>query len=273
MAETNQKKMKKIFVCGKGGSGKTTITSLLAKTLAGSGVKTIVVDGDGSNPLGIPAMLEIEKIPCPLIDFFGGIEKVKCPVDNLKPLTRIDDNACIIEKPLSLKEISNYTVQKGALTFLRSGKISQAGGGCTGPMGKIIQDLTIEGQGIILIDAEAGTEIFGRGIPKYADGVILIIDPTIESFAIAKNVNEFCKAMNIANLWLILNKISDKDTESIVRQEIKKKGKIESKIIGVLRCHPELVKAGLGKAKIGECQGALKEIKEIIKIIKRKKVI
>ena len=271
MAETNQKKMRKIFVCGKGGSGKTTITSLLAKTFAGSGVKTIVVDGDGSNPLGIPAMLEIEKIPCPLIDFFGGIEKVKCPVDNPKPLTRIDDNASIIEKPLTLKEISNYTVQKGALIFLRSGKISQAGGGCTGPMGKIIRDLTIEEQGIILIDAEAGTEIFGRGIPKYADGVILIIDPTIESFAIAKNVNEFCETMNIGNLWLVLNKISDRKTEDIMREEMKRIGKIESKIIGVLRCHPELVKVGLGRVRIDECKGALKEIKEITEIIKRKK--
>lgn len=39
----------KIAVCGKGGSGKSTITTLLAKKLAKMGKKVLVIDSDESN--------------------------------------------------------------------------------------------------------------------------------------------------------------------------------------------------------------------------------
>ena len=39
----------KIAVCGKGGSGKSTVTTLLAKELAGRNKKVLVIDSDESN--------------------------------------------------------------------------------------------------------------------------------------------------------------------------------------------------------------------------------
>ena len=39
----------KVAVCGKGGSGKSTVTTLLAKELAGRGRKVLVIDSDESN--------------------------------------------------------------------------------------------------------------------------------------------------------------------------------------------------------------------------------
>ena len=39
----------KITVCGKGGCGKSTVTSLLAKALARRGKETLVIDSDESN--------------------------------------------------------------------------------------------------------------------------------------------------------------------------------------------------------------------------------
>jgi len=263
MERTSEKIMKKVFICGKGGSGKTTITCLIARVLAGE-MKTMVVDGDGSNPRGISAMLGIEKLPPPLIGFFGGTEKVGCPVDVPGPLTRIGDDTPIIEHPLTLKEISKYIVRAGNIVFARSGKITGLGGGCTGPMGKVIRDLAIKGEGVVLVDSEAGTEFFGRRIPENADGVILIIDPTFESVTIAQYVNQFCQEMNIKKLWFILNKI--RTTENIVRREL---GKIEDKVVGVLHCHPELETAGLGRTRVEQCEGAFQEIKKIAKKIKR----
>ena len=39
----------KIAVCGKGGCGKSTVTSLLAKALARRGKEILVIDSDESN--------------------------------------------------------------------------------------------------------------------------------------------------------------------------------------------------------------------------------
>ena len=42
----------KISVCGKGGSGKSTVVSLLALQSAARGIQTLVVDADESNADG-----------------------------------------------------------------------------------------------------------------------------------------------------------------------------------------------------------------------------
>lgn len=49
----------KITVCGKGGCGKSTVTTLLAKELARMGKKVLVVDSDESN-FGLHRQLGVE---------------------------------------------------------------------------------------------------------------------------------------------------------------------------------------------------------------------
>jgi CO dehydrogenase maturation factor len=60
----------KIVVCGKGGSGKSTIATLLAKSMANSGYKVLVIDSDESN-YGLHRQLGM-KLPEDFINYFGG---------------------------------------------------------------------------------------------------------------------------------------------------------------------------------------------------------
>ena len=88
----------------------------------------MVLDGDASNPEGLVRLLfglGIEGEPKPLIEFFGGIDTVTCPVDDPSPLTRINDLVSIPEKKIDLfKEISaEYYLQKEKTTLLQAGKI------------------------------------------------------------------------------------------------------------------------------------------------------
>src|SRR4030042_1443438 len=68
--------MKKIAVCGKGGSGKSVVTTLLAFALRDRGMRVLVVDSDDSNP-GLHRMLGFQEVPDPLIEFMGGKGKVE----------------------------------------------------------------------------------------------------------------------------------------------------------------------------------------------------
>ena len=92
---------KRILVCGKGGSGKSTIVALMADVLQKREYETLVLDGDASNPEGLIRLmfgLGVNNEPKPLLEFFGGINVVTCPVDDPSPLTRTDDLVPVPEK-------------------------------------------------------------------------------------------------------------------------------------------------------------------------------
>jgi CO dehydrogenase maturation factor len=69
----------KISVCGKGGSGKSTIVTLLANEARAGGYRVPVVDSDESNS-GLFLMLGFDHAPVPLMELVGG---KKSPKQNL----------------------------------------------------------------------------------------------------------------------------------------------------------------------------------------------
>ena len=49
----NKLKNKRILICGKGGCGKSSVVSLLGRSIAKKGYRTILLDADASNPGGL----------------------------------------------------------------------------------------------------------------------------------------------------------------------------------------------------------------------------
>ena len=74
----------KIAVCGKGGCGKSTVTTLLAKCLAARGKEVLVIDSDESN-YGLHRQLGME-VPGDFTGYFGGNEGL--PASLLQPESR-----------------------------------------------------------------------------------------------------------------------------------------------------------------------------------------
>ena len=70
MCDKEKSEKMKIVVCGKGGSGKSTIAALLAKSMANSGYKVLVIDSDESN-YGLHRQLGL-KLPEDFMNYFGG---------------------------------------------------------------------------------------------------------------------------------------------------------------------------------------------------------
>jgi CO dehydrogenase maturation factor len=235
---------KRILVCGKGGSGKSSIVSLMANMLSSKGYKVMVLDGDASNPGGLARLMFGDKIgPKPLIQFFGGRAKVECPVDNPAPLTRIGDMISIAENNLDLTEIpEEYFLEKEGTLLFQVGKIERSCEGCDGPMSKVTRDFILKGDHITLIDVEAGIEHFGRGVEQHVDIVLVVTDPTYESFLIAEKVSNFSREMGKEQVWAILNKVQSEEMQSVMQEELKNK-KVNT--IGTVLYDSEIIKAGL----------------------------
>jgi len=256
---------KRILVCGKGGSGKSTMVALMATALQRKTYEVMVLDGDASNPEGLVRLLfglGVEGEPKPLIEFFGGIDVVTCPVDDPSSLTRSNDSKPVPENRIDLyKEIPpEYYLQNGSMALLQAGKIETYGQGCDGPLEKVVKDFMIEGDAVNLIDMKAGIEHFGRRVPDRMDIVLGVLDSTLESVSIAKRMAEFCQEAGIKNFWLILNKTGSDEVESLLMEKLVN---LHDKVIGSIPYDQELIKAGLSGNALGECK-ALEDIEHIV---------
>lgn len=260
-------KCKRILVCGKGGSGKSTIVSLLGRSLLKNRYSVILLDADASNPGGLLRMFPDENnTPEPLIEFFGGREKVTCPSDDPSPLTRINNNVALKDIAIELTEIpEKYSYKEKNLNLFQIGKIKEACEGCDGPMSKIARDFIVNGDFVTLIDIEAGIEHFGRGVEQNVDIILVIVDPTFESFVIAEIITKMSLYLGKKNVFAILNKIDTKETDMIIRSSLKKRG---VEYLGSISLDKEIQNAELMGKSIPQCK-AENQISEIVKKLEK----
>ncbi len=218
----------KIFVSGKGGSGKSTVSALLAKELANRDKKVLVVDNDESN-FGLHTLLGLD-LPEDFMDRFGGRDEVF-------------DKAEEIREGMGFDDLPNkYLSQGGNLNLLAIGKISEYGEGCACPMnvlsGKFLRKLSLDVGEVLVVDMDAGVEHFGRKVEEGADVILVVVDPTRESIKLSQKITDF--AVDIDKpVYYVLNKM-DGESEEIVTNELD-----EDRILGVIPREEDLYKAGL----------------------------
>lgn len=238
---------KRILVCGKGGSGKSTLVALMATSLLHRGYEVLVLDGDASNPEGLVRLLfggGVEAEPRPLIDFFGGIDVVTCPVDDPAPLTRIGDTRPVPEYRVDLeRELpAEYFLADRRLRLLQAGKIAEYGQGCDGPVEKVVRDFMVQGEAAQLIDTKAGVEHFGRRIPDRVDLLVTVLDLTLESVSIAARVARFCEAAGIDRLFFVVNKVGAPEATALFLDKLGPEGE---RVIGYVPFDPRVQEASL----------------------------
>ncbi|MBF7084328.1 nitrogenase reductase [Desulfallas sp. Bu1-1] len=234
--------MPKIMICGRGGSGKSTLVALLAKVLAERG-KVLVVDTDESN-LGLHKMLGLSTPVMTLMGCLGGKpavrEKLLASIQQ-----KSDENAGFFEDGLSLASLPpECTGGEWPLRFLRIGKIERSMEGCACPMGAVarsfLKQLRVDQDEWVLVDTEAGVEHFGRGVVEGVDLVVMVVDPSHEAILLADRAKALAAEAG-KDFVVVLNKI-DAATEPFLRQELATKGIL---VRGAFGFAPEITKANL----------------------------
>ncbi len=201
----------KIIICGKGGSGKSTISALIANGLAKTGFNVLLIDADESNT-GLHRLMG-ESSPLILMDDLGGKKKFKQKLN--KPFGF--DSGIFSKQTISLKDIPSQCNSKtDGIKLLSIGKIHSSGEGCACPMGilskMILSKLVIGDKEIVLIDSSAGIEHFGRGIDEKCDLIINVVDPSFESFLLSKKITAMATEAE-TEICYILNKMDDRVTK------------------------------------------------------------
>ncbi|MGM0385302.1 MAG: hypothetical protein ACQERF_04880 [Actinomycetota bacterium] len=244
----------RLLVCGKGGSGKSTFLALMATVLGARGYDVVVLDGDASNPEGLVRLLfglGVEDEPTPVVEYFGGVDRVTCPVDDPSPLTRVGETVAVPDRPLDLeRELApDYHLDTGNLHLYVVGKIEEYGQGCDGPLEKVVRDFVVAGPSVTLIDEKAGVEHFGRRIPDRVDLILGVLDCTRESVSIARRMMDFAADTGKDNVWFILNKVESPEMSDQMRELL---GSLADRVIAEVPHVMELAEAALSGVPVGE---------------------
>jgi CO dehydrogenase maturation factor len=198
----------KVLICGKGGSGKSTISALLAKTMSQRGYQVLVVDSDESN-YGLHRQLGLE-LPNYLMDYFGGKKEL---ISKMMAAYPKGEKVELFDKMWTINDIpSEYISQKNGIKLLAIGKIHDFGEGCACPMGSLsrmfLDNLQANGKDMVIVDTEAGIEHFGRGVEQGCDVILAVLDPSYESLQLSHKIDEISKNIG-KTLYFVLNRMND----------------------------------------------------------------
>jgi CO dehydrogenase maturation factor len=209
----------KIGVSGKGGVGKTTITSLLATVLARQGKTVLAVDADPAQNLGLGLgfppevynkIAPVAELKDLISDRTGTNPKVPTGFFTVNP--KVDD---IPEK---------YWAEHNGVRLLLIGTIKAAGAGCACPENTLLKNLMhhliVERDETVLLDMEAGLEHLGRGTTGSMDALLVVVEPGQKSLRLAGQIDRLAAELGIKKVLFIGNKIRDKTDQAAILQAV-----------------------------------------------------
>ena len=234
--------VRKIAISGKGGVGKSSIVTLMANVFREKDYRVLVLDTDESNP-GLYRMFGFSKEPKPLMTLLSRFSEGKSE-PNTEWITREEIGTDDIP--------SEYVLSSDGLRFLSVGKIEDPFQGCACSMADVTRDLigklVVKDREVVLVDMEAGIESFGRGVERSVDTVLVVVEPSFESIALAGKIGYMAEGMGIRRVMAVLNKVPSEKVRQRMVTELSRK---EIRILGTIYYDLELNEAGFEGTALG----------------------
>lgn len=228
----------KIAFVGKGGSGKTTLSSLFIRHLAAARVPVIAVDADINQHLGAALGLdetEAAALPAmgahlPLIkDYLRGsnprIPSSESMIKTTPPgegsrLLRVDENNPVYDACARQVELDDTTVR-----LMATGPFTESdlGVACyhskVGAVELCLNHLVDGREEYVVVDMTAGSDSFASGMFTRFDMTFLVAEPTRKGVAVYRQYSAYARDFGVP-LKVVGNKVQGPEDLAFLRDEV-----------------------------------------------------
>ena len=246
----------KVAITGKGGVGKTTLASTLARLYADEGRTVLAADVDPDANLGLALGLTEEEVNSIV------------PVSKMKELARERTAANASNTFYKLNpQVSDLpdklAKEVNGVRLLVMGTVDTGGSGCVCPehvmLKAMLSSLVLRRDDVVIMDMEAGLEHLGRGTASMMDQFIVVIEPGARSIQTYTRIKELARDIGITKVRVVANKVRDESDKDFLRSRIP-----EEDLLGFLSYNPEVIDADRRGLSPYDCSPtALAEIRAI----------
>lgn len=224
----------KIAFVGKGGSGKTTLASTVARCLSSKSLPVIAFDADINQHLGqslglreeevvnIPALgLEIHKIKeylkgdNAMVTDLSKMVKTTPPARGSRLLTVTENN-----------DLYNHFVKEvEGIKLMAVGPFTKEDLGVkcyhskTGSVELLLNHMVDKEDEYVLADMTAGADSFSSGLFTRFDITFLVVEPTVKSVGVYKQYKKYAQDHDVA-IKVIANKVEDDSDLEFIRERV-----------------------------------------------------
>ncbi len=195
----------KIAVTGRGGVGKTTLTSLLAYSFAAQGHTVLAVDADPAPSLGPALGFPRETL--------GDLR----PIAEMKELiaertgARPGDYGNYFKLNPRVDDIpERFSVTHRGILLLQVGAVEKGGSGCICPQSTLLKSLVghilLDRGEVVLLDLYAGVEHLGRATAESVDAMLVVTEPTVRSLTTAAQIRDLARDIHLDRLFVVGSK-------------------------------------------------------------------
>ena len=255
----------KLAITGKGGVGKTTLASTLARLYADEGRTVLAADVDPDANLGLALGLSQEEV-----DAIVPISKMRSLVEER---TGASDASRFYKLNPYVADIpEKYSRDINGVKLLVMGTVDVGGSGCVCPehvmLKAILSSLTYRKNDVVIIDMEAGLEHLGRGTAANMDQFIVVIEPGARSVQTYRNVKRLAADLGVRRVRVVANKLRTEEDEAFIRSVIPAED-----LLGCIHFNPQIMDADRqGKSPYDFSPAAMEEIRNIKKILDRDEI-
>ena len=209
----------KIAVGGKGGVGKTTLTALIARSIAALNrdTKVIAIDAD------------------PVANLAAGLG-----IDETQPITPVSELSDLIAERTGatpgtmggfftlnpkVDDIPDrFSIEKDGVRLLVMGTVQQGGSGCICPESTILKalmnHLVLARNEVVVMDMEAGVEHLGRATSGSVDALIVVVNPGKRSRVAADKIKKLGRDIGIKKIVVLGNRIRSEADRQLIRENM-----------------------------------------------------
>jgi len=248
----------KIAVTGKGGVGKTTLSSSLAMAFSESGSRVLVVDADPDANLAQSLGISQDRI------------------DQIRPIAEMAD---LIEERTGAKPGAagsmfklnpkvddipdGFSLEHKGMKLLVMGRAKAGGAGCYCPenvlLKSLVRHIILRRGEVVVLDMEAGIEHLTRGTSSAVDALITVVEPGGRSVQTARQVHSLAADLGIKKVYVVGNKVRSEADREFIKTSLP-----GMEILGYLSYSPEVIESDLKGIEVySNCPSLAAEVRGI----------